>query len=345
MPLQHNIVRAGALEHFAPLVRSLDGDPARLLDQAGIDIRSLADPDRYLPYRNVLRAIESGASALGVPDFGLRLAASQDLSFLGTLWLAIQGARSVRDGLLIAGEHLHFHTPGLAVELRKGADESHEEVALRFLLDGLPPLPQATEHAISHMCELVRVLSDGALAPAAIHLRHAPVAARHLYRAHLGQIPVFKSSFDGISIDAVAGRRSLPRQNDQLHTFVDRYLIGAAPRQQEPLADQVRQTLNSQMRLGPANLVTVASVLRLHPRTLQRRLLSAGQTFEVLKDAARREFAIELLARDDLGLSLVAQLLDFADQSVLTRACRRWFDQPPSAVRRTVLGREKKACA
>ncbi len=170
-----NIVRAGALDGYVALVRSFGGDPAALLRKVGLDAASLDEPDRYLPYRNVLLAIEGGAEALGMPDFGLRLADAQDLSFLGALWLAIQSAHSVREGLLIAGKHIHYHTPGIAVDLRSAGTPALEHAELRFLLPALPPLPQATEHAVSHMCKVVRVLSNALMAPAEIHFRLAPV--------------------------------------------------------------------------------------------------------------------------------------------------------------------------
>lgn len=339
MTIHHNLVRAAALERYSSLVQSLGGDPHALLAKAGLDVSSLNDPDRYLPYRNVLQAIEIGAMELGLPDFGLRLSNAKDPSFLGVLWLAIQSARSVRDGILMAGRHMHYHAPGIAVEVREAHGSSHEQVGLRFLLPDLPLLPQATEHAVSHICKVVRILSDGEVGPAEVHFRHAPAGSKRQYLEHLGLVPCFRSTFDGILVESVAWRRQLPRQNDQLQAFVERYLVAAAPRAKASLTDHVLQTLRTQMRLGPVNLVVVARVLRLHPRTLQRRLQEDGQTFEILKDTARRELAGQLLAQADIGLSQVAQLLDFADQSVLTRACQRWFGKPPSVVRRESLAR------
>ncbi len=339
MTVHHNLVRAAALERYVSLVESLGGDPRMLLAKAGLDISSLNDPDRYLPYRNVLQAVEIGGMALGVSDFGLRLADAKDPSFLGVLWLAVQSARSVRDGLLMAARHMHYHAPAIAIEVRKAHDASHEAVELRFLLPDLPPLPQATEHAVSHICKVIRVLSDGKVSPAEVHFRHAPAGSKRQYREHLGLVPCFQSTFDGIVVESVAWRRQLPRQNDQLQTFVERYLVAAEPGARASLIDQVLQVLRTQMRLGPVSLMIVARVLHLHPRTLQRRLQEDGQTFEMLKDVARRELAGQLLAQANIGLSQVAQLLDFSDQSVLTRACQRWFGKPPSVVRRESLAR------
>lgn len=340
MSRQINLVRAAALEGFVSLVHSLGGEPSSLLQRAGLAIDSLNDPDRYLPYRNVIQAIELGASLPGVPDFGLRLARGQNLSFLGVLWLAIQSASSVREGLLIASRHIHYHAPGIAVMVRDGGEPSREQVELRFLLSDLGPVPQAIEHAVSHACRVVRVLSDDSVQPLAVHLRHAQLGSNLRYREGLGQLPRFGSDFDGLVMDAIAWRRSLPRQNAQLQEFVERFLATAAPQPDADLIVQVAQILRDQMHHGPVGLSAVARVLHLHPRTLQRRLSDEGRTFESLKDEARRNLARDLLAQTEIGLSQVAQLLEFADQSVLTRACQRWFAKSPSVLRReAVAGR------
>ncbi|AWT10057.1 hypothetical protein DM292_07490 [Stutzerimonas frequens] len=59
------------------------------------------------------------------------------------------------------------------------------------------------------------------------------------------------------------------------------------------------QILRTQMRVGPINLVVVARILRLH--LLQRRLHDDGQTFEMLKDTAPRDFTSPLLVQADIG--------------------------------------------
>ncbi|MGC8001209.1 AraC family transcriptional regulator ligand-binding domain-containing protein, partial [Salmonella enterica] len=78
--------------------------------RAGLGDALLSDPERYIPYRNVLLAFEEAARSLEVSNFGLRLAARQDMTFLGALALAIQSAASVRDGLMVAARNMHYHT-------------------------------------------------------------------------------------------------------------------------------------------------------------------------------------------------------------------------------------------
>ena len=83
-----------------------------------------------------------------------------------------------------------------------------------------------------------------------------------------------------------------------------------------------------------AELSTVAALMGQHPRTLQRRLVAEGAKFEDLRDAARKEFALQLLSQHQLSLVQVGNMLGYAEQPVLTRACQRWFGKTPLRVRR-----------
>jgi AraC-like DNA-binding protein len=52
-------------------------------------------------------------------------------------------------------------------------------------------------------------------------------------------------------------------------------------------------------------------------------------------DETRRDMAHRLLLDTDLSLHQVCRQLGYAEQSVLTRSCRRWFNTTPTAYRQT----------
>jgi AraC-like DNA-binding protein len=72
---------------------------------------------------------------------------------------------------------------------------------------------------------------------------------------------------------------------------------------------------------------------------MQRRLHEQGTTFEEIKDKARRHFAERYFSEPDVPLSQVTALLDYSDQSALSRSCRRWFHATPGEYRNRVLSR------
>lgn len=332
-PFHTSVVRAGALAGFEDLVRQAGADPQAILGAAALRPGDLADPDHYISHRSAILALEEAARTLRMPDFGLRLCAAQDLSFMGMLALVIQSAPTVREGMLLGGKYSHFHAPGLVFRPFQDAQAGLECVEVFARRSDLPSSPQATEHAVGHLCRLMALLSDHALRPSTIHLRHAPVGSTRQYLRHLGQLPRFNAAFDGIGIDPLAWRQPMPSHNQLLGQFVQRFLLGLMPQSERTVLEQVDEVLRGLTRAGMADLGRVAQALGLHPRTLQRRLRAEGARFDDLLDTQRKTWARELMAQRSLALADIAQLLGFADQSVLTRACQRWFGDSPRRLR------------
>jgi AraC-like DNA-binding protein len=338
--LAASFVRAASLTGFEDLVRTHGGDPAVILQTCGLAPHDLADPEHYLPNRAVALAIEEAARALSVRDFGLRLCALQGVETLGLLGLVIQSAPTVREGMMQGARYVHFHNSTLGYRTFMAPDEGLECVEVFSHLSSLLDIPQVMELCVAYMCRLAHVLSEGALRPSAIHFRHAPMGSAAQYRQHLGQLPHFRAAFDGIAIDPLAWRQPMPRHNRLLQQFVERFLIDTSPGSETGVANQVRSILGNLMRVGLADLPAVARALGQHPRTLQRRLRAEGAVFEDLRDAARKAWVGQLLAQPGLSLGHIAQLLGYADQSVLTRACQRWFGASPQRLRRGVQAPE-----
>jgi AraC-like DNA-binding protein len=81
---------------------------------------------------------------------------------------------------------------------------------------------------------------------------------------------------------------------------------------------------------------SVAKALKLHPRTLKRRLIQAHTPWSSLLDDARRQTACEQLRYHDASLRALAEQLGFSDQSAFIRAFKRWTGKTPAQYRRTL---------
>ena len=80
-------------------------------------------------------------------------------------------------------------------------------------------------------------------------------------------------------------------------------------------------------------LADVAAGLALSPSELQRRLEQVGTSFRAEVERVRRTLTEQYLRDPSLSLIEIAFLLGFSEQSAFSRACRRWFGKPPSALR------------
>lgn len=328
-----DLVRAASLAGFEGLVQTHGGDAAAILSSCGLRLDDLSDSERYLPGSAVGLAIEEAANRLGVRDFGLRLCARQGVETLGLLGLIIQSASTVREGLIQGGKYVYFHNPTLGYRTFMTSDGKRECLEVFQRSASMPDLPQVTELCVAYMCRLVDVLSGGSICPASIHFRHSPVGSTAQYRRHLGMLPLFRAPFDGISIEPLAWRQPMPSHNRLLQQFVERFLLGESSGTSSDTSVQVQRLLGNLLRVGISDLETAARMLGLHARTLQRRLRSEGVAFDELRDGARKAWARQLLLQPSLSLGQIAQLLGYAEQSVLTRACQRWFGCAPRHLR------------
>ena len=81
----------------------------------------------------------------------------------------------------------------------------------------------------------------------------------------------------------------------------------------------------------------MGTALGITPQTLRRRLQDEGQGYQAIKDDLRRDIAIEYLARPDLTLIDIANLLGFSEPSTFHRAFKKWTGVAPGEYRHTRL--------
>jgi AraC-like DNA-binding protein len=81
-----------------------------------------------------------------------------------------------------------------------------------------------------------------------------------------------------------------------------------------------------------------ADRLGLSTRTLQRRLLERGRTFEAVIDDVRRRVALTQLDQTTQPITEIAMSLGYSDAAHFTRAFRRWMGVSPSEYRNRSRG-------
>jgi AraC-like DNA-binding protein len=77
----------------------------------------------------------------------------------------------------------------------------------------------------------------------------------------------------------------------------------------------------------------LASALNVSVRTLHRQLEEEGTSLQALKDAVRREQAIEQLCRTAYPIKQIALSIGFASEKTFARAFRHWTGESPSEYR------------
>jgi AraC-like DNA-binding protein len=326
-----SVVRGTALSNYSSLVTELGGDPAGLLRAAGIRDRDAGNYDAFISYRAAIQAIESAAQTTDTPDFGRRLAQRQGIEILGPVGVAARTAATVADALRIFGTYMAAYSPVITIRVVPLADPQRSLLAVEFLLDSPPPHPQTTELSLGVSLRVFRLLMGADYTPLKVHLPHDPLTPRSDYVRYFGCTPEFASRAAGFTVRTADLGRPLHR-DDVAHRAVVDYLNGITPHD-AGIVESVRTIVRQLLPTGAATLEVVAEQFNLHPKTLQRRLAEEDTTFAGLVDQVRKDAAERYLRSTGISLTHLARELGYAEQSVLTRSCKRWFGTGPAAYR------------
>ena len=104
-------------------------------------------------------------------------------------------------------------------------------------------------------------------------------------------------------------------------------------RDQASLTERIRRMLRRYLAEEMPSLEAVSDMLATTPQTLRRRLQREGQGYQMIKDALRRDVAVEYLTQSDLPLLEVAARVGFSEASTFHRAFKAWTGLTPGAYR------------
>lgn len=328
------LIHGSSLVGFKGLAAAHGGDPAALLEFAGIDPADAGQRDRCIPLRNAVAAVESAAAVLGVDDFGRQLAQRQSIDILGPVGVAARTATTVAEAFTIIDTYMSAYSPGITARIHPHTDEALRRFEFDFLLRPMPPQAQAIELALGVTLRVLHLFLGTTYRAVSVHLPHPALGTRTDYRRYFGCPPRFKEPFAGFTLRTNDLQR--PLNHDPLtHQLALRYLSNTRAEHATDFTDTVRGIIRQLLPTGEVTAALIARQFGIHHKTLQRRLVAEGITFGKLIDQTRRELARRLLLDTDLPLAQLCRQLGYAEQSVLTRACKRWFAMTPTDYRNT----------
>ena len=121
-----------------------------------------------------------------------------------------------------------------------------------------------------------------------------------------------------------------PRVVAMHEEVIERYL-GHLDR--SDIVARARREIFDQLPSGEMSEDSVAIALNMATRTLHRKLRDHGLSFRPLVIEVRKELARRYIDDASLSLTDVAFMLGYSDESAFSRAFRKWFGKPPSAMR------------
>lgn len=331
----YDIVHARMLEQFPELVAELADDVANGDMRAADSETAIGKGAAAVTYRDFVTLLASAAERFSCPDFGMRLAARQNGGgMFGPLGQVMQNSRNFGEALTYVSEHTYAHSLAARVWLKRMEAGSRVFSGHDILLGGVARREQAIEHImlVGHLTAME--LTGGRARARIVHFRHEPVSSLRTYRRYFGCDVRFGQAADGVTFHDTDLAAPIVAPDEQAFAEITAFIERRFTQRQPPFHAQARAVMLRLLATGNCSTDQVASALCIHLRTLHRRLREEDTSYRQLKHEVRRDLLRYYLERTDFDLGIISEKLGFAEQSVMSRYCRRWFASSPSAVRR-----------
>ncbi|WP_444913488.1 AraC family transcriptional regulator ligand-binding domain-containing protein [Microbulbifer sp. TRSA007] len=333
-----SLVRVSVLSGFSEFVEQLGGGGEAFLAEFGMPCDISPADSRLVSFVEVARLLETAARRLDRPDLGLCLASRQGVDRLGGIGVVACNAATPRQALLSVRRFLSLHSSSLSMQL----EPLSEGEVLRIVFDWQDPAlnsyRQIREQVLGNTLTMIRMLVETECCPQNVLLPHGPQMAEGDYCNFFGCEVLFSSGYCAMDFPAAFLDTPLKSADPVVERLAIHHLEQQSATLPVPLTVEIRQLLSEILPSGRSQLGNVAGALKLHPRTLQRRLAAEGLRFEELLDNVRRDLATRYLSDPNLALGQITGLLGYSEQSTFQRACRRWFAETPRNHRLRLAG-------
>ncbi len=324
-----SLIRATNLWGYGDLMRELGADPQPFLKRFEIPPGIEQEEDALFSLDAFVRMLEASSAELECPDFGLRLSRWQGLDILGPIAVIARNAQTLLGGLEAIARYLYVHSPALRLTLAPRTAETD----LRFVYELSEPVVQGYELSMGIVVRIIRLLGGPEAGPSAISFTHEQQSSDAAYSEALGCPVAFRQSWCGFELAQRLADRRIESADPETRRIAAKYLESQYLPRTASLSERVAELTRRLLPTGQCSVDAIADQLAIHPRSLQRRLVTESVRCQDVIDRERRALAARYLAEPGLHLSQIAGLLGYTEQSALNRSCRRWFGKTPRQYR------------
>jgi AraC-like DNA-binding protein len=323
---------------FWPFARCLGDYEAELalLAEAGIDVRTFADPLARISKELARTLIITSLLKSGDPALGLHAGECVEVPDSGPIDQITRHCRTMREALLVANRYVRLQDEAVESELIEGTTTATVQIR------NADPTRPAVVNEFQVVSALRRMgfFLHRDVRPLEVHLMHEratnPAEYERVFRA-----PVrFSSEHNGFVIPralldvpaANANANLFPLFDQQAREQIDQLVRDAS------FASRVRRLIERRLEGGRVGMADIAHELHVSEATLRRRLLEESTTHKELLDAVRREHALSHVGEGRASLSEIGFRLGFSSPSAFARAFRRWAGVSPVEYRARLRG-------
>lgn len=324
--------RISAVLHLPEVLAEFGIELTEALETAGVRADLFDDRENRIAY----------------PDFARLLLACERLSGCDHIVLLIAQRARLADLGLPALAAICSDTVGRALRTLAGAFTLHNSAAILSVITSggfarlvygivAPDMPNTRPLQLGAMTIALNVLRElcgpGFQPTVVTFASRGPTDLRPVHRFFRAPL-----RFDNEESAVVFERHWLDRALPPVDPRVRRQVETEVRAQRELLLPDfpatLRRILRKQLLAGDCSMDTVAGLLGMHRRTLDRHLQRHGTGYGELVEAVKSEVARQLLRDTGMQIGQVAQSLQFSSAANFATAFRRWTGVTPSEFRR-----------
>lgn len=304
-----------------------------LLKGTGIVPEALDDASARMTHQQKILLFQNVFGLARLPDVGLRAGQRQRLSDFGVYGYALSSSSTFGEAVSFGIQHIKLAGPVLEKSFRVEGDvavfEGHDVLALGELL------PLVSEFWFCSINTLITRIMERPLPAYRLLLPYPAPAYADAYAGVFGCPVEFGSGSMQWHFDPTFLEESCPNANritaDMCKDFCKRMLESLSANEPELVGIIRTSCLNSGG--GFTNLEEMAEKLHVSSRTLHRRLVEAGYTYQDILDDVRRRLAEEFLRNTDLTIEEISGRVGFSDASNFRKAFKKWAGKAPAEYR------------
>ena len=326
--LPSGFMRVGPLMNLAALLRDLGCDADAVFANAGFSPAQLAEPDAEIPFVRASRIIEDCVTTTDCEHLGLLLGMRATPSSLGVAGYMVLAAPDAGSALLALVRNLDLHDRGAALSLT--TKSSFTYFGYSIYLPGVRAVGAIYDISMTVACKIMRALCGENWSPHEVQLAHeAPrdtLPYRRFFRAPLR----FGAHQSALVFESKWLEHKTESADSLLFHHLEKEALELHAIQGSDLLADLRMLIRKSLLVNQGAVPSIAAMLGMHQRTLNRKLHKQGTTFRKELESIRYELARQLLSNLKMPVSRIATAIGYADPTAFSRAFKSWSGVSPS---------------
>jgi AraC-like DNA-binding protein len=327
------LCRASALLPFINFSERIGASVNRMLSECKVPYQALESPEGLFPLASGFRFVASVARSEGLEHLGFIVGFDTRFQDLGAFGRLVLGSLTLHDALSKVSNIIHLFNSAQYIWLERHGESTLICTAYHPRLD--EGWMYGEQYTLALLINCIRAATGETWLPSEIHLEQSLFDYVRGKADMTGVSIIRRRNVSALAVDSALlsiPMESLRQARIALQDTDLGVLSASAPPTDFP--GSVAHVFRLFMGEAQPQIDSIAAVMGVSVRTLQRRLAEHGMDFSTIVERTRIEAAMALLDEPSRSIIEISFDLGYSDVSSFTRAFRRWTGVSPGRYRR-----------